>query len=153
MKLPKSTVDLGLADAAELHAVCIGAGLSHREALLRLGRRLSAGSMPELQSAIEEIQNGKSVADAFEELASSDANPRLRDFALSISLSLKLGTPLEPPLLRLAGHIRDSWLAEFKVAALASETRMLLPQVALSLPLTIIFALYPTLKMLGGWAF
>jgi hypothetical protein len=49
------------------------------------------------------------------------------------------------------GHaLREQWLVQEAAAAASVETKLLLPQVILSLPLTVLFALYPSLSLLSS---
>jgi tight adherence protein C len=152
MRLPTSSNDLVIAEAAQLYAVCSSAGVNHRESFLFVGRRLTKCDLPELKQSIEDVRGGASMETVLQDLSQRNSNTRLREFALAISLSSRLGTSSEQPLLQLANRIQESWLVDYRIAATSAETRMLLPQVAITLPLTILFALYPSLKLLSGWA-
>jgi hypothetical protein len=50
----------------------------------------------------------------------------------------------------LGQALREQWLVQKAATALAIETKLLLPQVVLSLPLTVLFALFPSVSMLGS---
>ncbi len=147
MKPPTSSANLGLADFAEIFAICSEAGISHRESLLRISRRLDRESAGEFFKYLLPLEVGGSTEEVLESMSKS-SNNRVREFALAISLSTRLGTPLSAQLQSFTQQIRHQWLVEFRQKATQAETQMIIPQVAISLPLTIVFALYPSLQML-----
>jgi tight adherence protein C len=149
MKPPTSTANLVLADAAEIFSICNDAGISHRESLLRIHRRSNRESARELFDHLNLLDGGTPTEEVLESMSrSSDA--KLREFALAIGLSTRLGTPLSAQLHGITRQIRHQWLVEFRLKSTQAETQMIFPQVAISLPLTILFALYPSLQMLRG---
>ena len=147
MKSPTSTANLVLAEAAEIFAICSEAGISHRESLLRIHRRLNRDSAIEFFDQLTLLDAGAPTEDVLETMSKSSDN-KFREFALAISLSTRLGTPLSAQLHGFTQQIRHQWLVEFRLSATKAETQMIIPQVAISLPLTILFALYPSLQML-----
>lgn len=150
MKHPSSTPDLAVAEIAELYAIALASGISHREALLRLARRIEHRAARDFVDLIERMRQGESLESTLDEFQRVGSSARLQDFGQNVALSIRLGTPVEVSMSRLAKQIRKKWLVEYQLIAKAAETRMLLPQVAITLPLTILFALYPSLRMLGG---
>lgn len=150
MKHPSSTPDLAVAETAELYAIALASGISHREALLRLARRIEHRAARDFVDLTERMRQGESLEGTLDEFQRVGSSARLQDFGQNVALSIRLGTPVEVSMSRLAKQIRKQWLVEYQLIAKAAETRMLLPQVAITLPLTILFALYPSLRMLGG---
>jgi tight adherence protein C len=149
MKLPTSTANLVLAEAAEIFSICSEAGISHRESLLRIQRRLKRDSATEFFDQLTLLDAGAPTEEVLESMSKS-SNDKLREFALAIGLSTRLGTPLAAQLHGYTQQIRHQWLVEFRLKSTQAETQMIIPQVAISLPLTILFALYPSLQMLRG---
>ena len=149
MKMPSSIADLTMADAIEIFSICNQAGIHHREALARLLMRLNRKTAGELFECLKPLDDGTSAEDVIESMTKS-SNARIREFALAVSLSARLGTSLTAQLHNLVQQIRHQWLLDFRLKATQVETQMIIPQVAISLPLTILFALYPSLQMLSG---
>ena len=150
MKHPASTPDLVVAELAELYAIALASGISHREALLRLARRVERSAARDFVDLIERMRQGESLESTLDGLQKVDPSSRFADFGQNVALSMRLGTPVEVSMSRLSKQIRKRWLVEYQLIAKAAETRMLLPQVAITMPLTILFALYPSLRMLGS---
>jgi tight adherence protein C len=76
-------------------------------------------------------------------------SPALDELALKLQVSLQFGTPLAEQLTLLVGTNR-SFIASAQLAESAKrENLMLLPLVFLILPITVVFALFPSLQYLS----
>jgi tight adherence protein C len=150
MKRPMSERDLALADASNLMSICLAGGASHREAIKWVANRATSSHLEELALLSEAVESGASVQRACEIAEQTTDHARFREFVIKLNLSNQLGTPLQQQLEGFANTMRLDWLSEFRAIGVRAETRMLLPQVTLTLPMTILFSLYPSLQLLNG---
>ena len=150
LRPPKSERDLALAQAATLISICLSGGASHREALKWVANRATGAQLEELALLAEAIDSGVPVEQACELAEHATLHPRFRELVVKIGLSSQLGTRLGDQLGSFANTLCAGWLSDMRSISQRAETRMLIPQVTLTLPLTILFSLYPSLKMLNG---
>jgi Flp pilus assembly protein TadB len=90
------------------------------------------------------------VEQACELAEQATEHPRFRELVVKIALSKRLGTQLSEQLTGFSSALTSDWLSELRAISLRAETRLILPQVTLTLPMTILFSLYPSLQMLNG---
>ena len=150
MKAPKSDRDLALAQATSLLGICMAGGASHREALKWVANRATSAQLEELALLAEAIESGVPVQQACELAEHATEHPRFRELAVKIGLSSRLGTGLTEQLESFSNSLFAEWLSELRSISQRAETRMLLPSVTLTLPMTILFSLYPSLQMLNS---
>jgi tight adherence protein C len=103
----------------------------------------------ELSSCLAAVNYGAALADEIRKLPNSLAHPMFAEFANKIVMSLARGTPLakmlEDQAVSARAEIRNRLLRQ----AGKNETRMLVPLVFLILPVIVLFAIYPSLKLLN----
>jgi tight adherence protein C len=75
--------------------------------------------------------------------------PQVIEFTNKIVLALERGTPLALMLSELGGSARAEIKNRLLRQAGKNETRMLVPLVFLILPITVLFAIYPSLELLN----
>jgi tight adherence protein C len=119
-------------------------------AALELSVTGASGRVAEiLQMVCSEIQLGKPIGRAFSEAAAQSGSPPLEELLSKLQLANELGAGLAEQLDDLATSLRQRVAIEQLARASASETKMLLPLVFLILPVTVIFALYPSIQILN----
>lgn len=103
----------------------------------------------ELTRVLRAVQFGASFGEEITRLAISIPQPQVVEFANKITLALDRGTPLA----QMLGDLSASARAEIRNMLLRqagkNETRMLIPLVFLILPITVLFAIYPSLELLN----
>jgi len=117
---------------------------------LELGLQYSNGRVSEmLKEVLARIELGASFTEAAQAIRSKTAGTAVEEFLSKLQQSAQLGSSLAEQLDDLVLTL-NSEVAVAKMAnATANETKMLLPLVFLILPVTVIFALYPSLQMLN----
>lgn len=94
------------------------------------------------------LQLGESIESGLEQLAKELKSQLVQELANKLILGLKRGTPLAAQMHSMASGAR----AQLKVAQLRAagrnELKMLIPLVFLILPVTIAFAIFPSLQLL-----
>lgn len=94
------------------------------------------------------IQLGESLDAALQLFATEAKSPLVAEFVHKVLLSLQRGTPLAGQLYLLADATRAQLKAGQLKAAGRNELKMLVPLVFLILPVTIAFAVFPSLQLL-----
>jgi tight adherence protein C len=74
---------------------------------------------------------------------------QVSEFTSKLILSLKRGNPLAEMIREQAASARSEIRNELLKQAGRNETRMLIPLVFLILPITVLFAIYPSLQLLN----
>ena len=76
-------------------------------------------------------------------------HPQVSEFVNKVSLALERGTPLAQMLSEQGVSVREEIKSRLLKQAGKNETRMLIPLVFLILPITVLFAIYPSLELLN----
>ena len=137
-----------LAELAEQVAFCLDAGESLQYALDRLLLRSSGELSNQLEIATQRAQLGSSFEVELLDLAKSNQNRYLVEFFTLCALALRRGAPLSQILRGQAQTASAQIRANHLVLAGKNETRMLIPLVTLVLPVTVLFALFPSYQLL-----
>lgn len=137
-----------LPDLIELLSCTLHGGAGYREALNWVTSRASGQMRIEFAQLTEALNIGDSVSHSLLDYEASQSNPALRELALKLALADQLGTPVTEQLISLATALRAEYLVEFRKVGSKKETRLLLPLVFLVLPVTVLFAVYPSAQFL-----
>lgn len=70
------------------------------------------------------------------------------EFSEKLSTAIERGVPVSAQLAALASSIEASMIRDLTKRAGANETKMLIPTVFLILPITVLFAIFPSLLVL-----
>ena len=101
-----------------------------------------------LRAARNRIEDGESIKKALEDAAHELRHPGVTELVSKLTQALTLGTPVVAQLHELA-RTEQQGLDQIRLRnAAKAETRMLIPLVFLILPVSVLFALYPSLSML-----
>jgi|GEM_PF-1677793 len=138
-----------LPDLVDLLAVALSSGEGLYSALVRVSERASGAVADDLKRVVLGVQLGGSLS---AELAawSTRANSRqIAELCTKLQLALSRGTPLAEMLADQAGSLRAEVQQVIAKKAGQNETRMLVPLIFLILPITVMFAVYPSLQILS----
>lgn len=138
-----------LPDILDLLAVRLASGEAIFPALEQVSKRASGELAQRLVIIIRAAELGGSLAEEIDELPKRFPHPLIAEFANKISLSLNRGTPLAEMLDDLSQSARAELKHRLMRLAGKNETRMLIPLVFLILPITVLFAIYPSLRLLA----
>ena len=133
----------------ELIAVLIVAGESPSRALERIGQRTESQLSIHIRKAVETIRAGGTLSHALERLAFDSKSLAIRRFCDALIIALERGTPLSDVLHRQVEDIRAQNQAELIKSAGKAEIALMIPVVFLILPISILFALWPSYLALG----
>lgn len=133
---------------AELLALSITAGESTVDALERICRTTTGELSGELQTALAEARTGTPLVEALDAMAQRSGVRSLGQFVDGIAVAIARGTPLSEVLRAQAADVRSDGRRTLMELAGRKEVGMLIPVVAFVLPITVIFAVYPSLTVL-----
>ena len=133
---------------AELLALSITAGESTVDALERICRTTTGELSRELQTAQAEARTGTPLVEALDTMAQRSGVRSLSQFVDGIAVAIARGTPLSEVLRAQAADVRAEGRRSLMELAGRKEVGMLVPVVAFVLPITVIFAVYPSLAVL-----
>lgn len=150
----KSTKKISLAlfelpEILDLLVVSLRSGQGIYQSLEIVVPRAKGVLANELSSCLAAVNYGAALADEISKLPKSLAHPQFAEFANKIVLSLARGTPLAKMLEDQAVSARAEIRNQLLLQAGKNETRMLVPLVFLILPVIVLFAIYPSLKLLN----
>lgn len=133
----------------EMLTLSVGAGESPAIALSRIAQRADGHLAREFRELVREIELGVPFTSALDAMSHRVNSENLRRFVDSIIISALRGTPLVETLAHSANEARNRERVALMAAAGKSEISMMIPVVFLILPISILFALFPSLSNLN----
>jgi tight adherence protein C len=110
----------------------------------------SAGELAkELAKVLRAVEYGAAFGVEIKKVAKALPHPQVSEFVNKVSLALERGTPLAQMLDQQGVSVREEIRSRLLRQAGRNETRMLIPLVFLILPITVLFAIYPSLELLN----
>lgn len=103
----------------------------------------------ELGRVLRAVQFGAAFGTELKKVAIALPQPQIIEFTNKVALALERGTPLAQMLSELGASTRAEIRNRLLRQAGKNETRMLIPLVFLILPITVLFAIYPSLELLN----
>ncbi len=148
-KRMRRQIDAELPDLIDLACGALLTGQSLHAAIERVASRSNSIVASELQVFLRNVSLGQSLSSELAALCERKPTAAMKEFVNKISLSIARGTPLAESFEALSASLRERRGFELLKRAGANETKMLIPLVALVLPTTVLFALYPSLLVLN----
>jgi tight adherence protein C len=133
---------------AELLALAVAAGESPPAALERVASTARGELAAEIRRMVAEVRAGAPVTTALTALADRSGLPPLSRFAEGVVVALERGTPLADVLRAQARDVREAGRRSLLEAGGRKEILMMVPVVFLVLPVTVVFAVFPSLATL-----
>lgn len=137
-----------LPTVAELLALAVGAGEGAAAALERVARTCGGELAGELRATLADARAGLPLTQALDGLAARTGLPALARFAEGVAVALERGTPLAEVLRAQAQDVRSEGRRALMEAGGRKEILQMLPVVFLVLPVTVLFAVFPSLVVL-----
>lgn len=138
-----------LPDILDLLAVALSAGDGLYSALSRVVPRGSGLVATQLQEALRALDLGSSLEAEMATLAERLPHRQIAEFAGKVTLALRRGSPLAQLLREQAASARAEIQVQLLKKSGGNETKMMVPLVFLILPVTVLFAVYPSLQLLN----
>ncbi|MFE7408276.1 type II secretion system F family protein [Isoptericola sp. NPDC057559] len=133
---------------AELLALAVTAGEGPVPALERVASTARGELSGEISAMLADVRAGAPIAGALTAMADRTGLPSLTRFAEGVAVALERGTPLADVLRAQAQDVRESGRRALMEAGGRKEVAMLVPVVFLILPITVVFAVFPSLATL-----
>ena len=143
------TIELEFPSVVELFAILVSAGLSPSASLLRISEVTSGEFGSVLRSCVNEMKHGAPLSGALEMINEVVKSPVVRRFNDSILIAMERGTPLTELLHRQVEEVRHSQRSQMLDRAGKAEISLMIPVVFLILPISVLFALWPSYFALG----
>ncbi|WP_256970212.1 type II secretion system F family protein [Brevibacterium yomogidense] len=133
---------------AEILALSMTAGEGTIDALERVCRSTTGELSQELTRALSQVRTGTPLVEALDAMGTRTGNPSIIRFVDGIAVATSRGTPLAEVLRAQAADVREHGRRSLMEVSGRKEVAMLIPVVAFVLPVTVLFAIYPTLAVL-----
>ena len=139
-----------LTDFIRALSLLVQNGVPMMVAFAWLGPRCSGKLGPILSDVNKEIALGAPLGTALELIGQPAAGLLGEELVQKITVSLERGTPLAEQLSQLSASARSQSVARLLRQSGSNETKMLIPTIFVILPVTVLFAIYPSLSLLGS---
>jgi tight adherence protein C len=146
-RMKKAMIELP--DFLELLSVALSSGESVYRALHRVVPRLKGVLATELKTSLLALEYGSDLESELSALAERLPQQQVIEMCNKLLMALKRGTPLVLVISEQAETVRQAISSDLMKQAGKNETRMLIPLVFLILPVTVLFAIYPSLQLLS----
>ena len=134
----------------ELFAILLAGNRSPLSALAHISARTEGAFAGLLREAVAEIGHGANLSQALDLLSARIQSPMVRRFCDSLMIAVERGSPLVEVVNRQVEEVRNQEKARLLEAAGKAEIAMMIPVVFLILPISVLFALWPSYFSLGG---
>ena len=139
-----------LPDFLDLFSVALSSGESVHSALSRVVPRMHGVVASEFEQLLLALELGSDFESELTQMSIRNSNNPLSEVANRLLLAIRRGSPIAQLLTNQAAFVRNDLHNQMLKQSGRNETRMLIPLVFLILPVTILFAIFPSLEMLGG---
>ncbi len=134
---------------AEIYTILVVAGESPSLALIRVAERFEGTFGELLRVSSLELTNGGGLQTALEKMSAMSASKMIRRFVDALIIAIERGTPLADVLHRQVEDARKRQHTEITKLAGKAEISLMIPVVFLILPISVLFALWPSYLALG----
>ena len=148
----RTRIDSDFPGVVEMMTLALSAGESPVTVLNRVSQRGSGPLTREFAKVIEQVSLGTPFAQALDHMSKQVHSVAVRRFVDALVIAVTRGAPLIDVLHSHAKEARDSQRNQIMSAASKSEIAMMIPVVFLILPISILFALWPSLSNLNLFA-
>lgn len=145
----ESRIIAELPTVAELLALAVGAGEGPVAALERVVAATRGETAGELSRTLADARSGTPLTVALEGLADRTEVAALTRFAEGVAIAVERGTPLADVLRAQAQDVREAARRALMETGGRKEVAMMIPVVFLILPVTVVFAVFPSLAVLS----
>lgn len=133
----------------EMLTLAAGAGESPISSLKRISMRAHGHLAKEISQVVTNVETGTPFTIALDAMSHRLGSTSVRRFVDSLIISLARGTPLVETLSHTVQESRNHERVRLLTAAGKAEINMMIPVVFLILPVSILFALFPSLTALN----
>jgi len=148
-KKARELIELEFPSIVELFAILLAGSMSPATALLRISERTTGEFASMLRDSVSEIQEGANFSQALDVVSSRVKSPMVRRFCDSLTIAIERGSPLLDVVHRQVEEVRQQQRSKLLESAGKAEIGLMIPVVFLILPVSVLFALWPSYFALG----
>ena len=148
-KKARELIELEFPSVVELFAILLAGSMSPATALLRISERTTGEFASVLRDSVSEIQEGANFSQALDVVSSRVQSPMVRRFCDSLTIAIERGSPLLDVVHRQVEEVRQQQRSKLLESAAKAEIGLMIPVVFLILPVSVLFALWPSYFALG----
>lgn len=148
-KKVRELIELEFPSVVELFAILLAGSMSPATALLRISERTTGEFASVLRDSVSEIQEGANFSQALDVVSSRVQSPMVRRFCDSLTIAIERGSPLLDVVHRQVEEVRQQQRSKLLESAGKAEIGLMIPVVFLILPVSVLFALWPSYFALG----
>lgn len=152
LKKHRDSIEADFPAVVEALTLALSAGVSPLTSMQRVASRGQGALVHEFSKVISEVTYGTPFATALDAMGRRVRSVAVRRFVDSIVIAVTRGAPLIDVLHSHAQEARDLQRNRVLSAASKAELSMMIPVVFLILPISILFALWPSLSNLNLFA-
>lgn len=152
IKKQRSAIDAEFPAIIEMLTLAISAGESPLTAFKRIAENSHGYLSKRFRKVISRVHQGEPFHSALDRMGREVNSPLVRRFIDSLVNAMVRGAPITDVLSRHAQEARDNQRNRILAAAGKAEISMMIPVVFLILPISILFALWPSLTNLNIFA-
>ena len=148
-KKSRELIELEFPMIVELFAILLAGNQSPATALNNISQRTQGEFSAVLRDAVTEIHKGANFAQALDLLSTRIQSTMVRRFCDSLTIAIERGSPLIEVVNRQVEEVRNEQRSKLMEAAGKAEIALMIPVVFLILPVSVLFALWPSYFSLG----
>jgi tight adherence protein C len=152
VKRQRSAIEAEFPAIIEMLTLAISAGESPLTAFRRIAENSHGYLSRKFRQVISQVHQGRPFHSALDLMGRDINSPLVRKFVDSLVNAMVRGAPITDVLIRHAQEARDNQRNRILAAAGKAEISMMIPVVFLILPISILFALWPSLTNLNLFA-
>ena len=152
VKARRELIEAEFPSIIEMLTLAIAAGETPVGAFARIADRSDAFLSKEFAKVIQEVRNGRPFHESLDEMSRSLKSPSIRRFIDALVMALVRGAPIVEVLHRHVAEARINQRNLVMDKAGKAETTMMIPIVFLILPISVLFALWPSINQLSFFA-
>jgi len=152
VKRRRENIEAEFPAVIEMLTLAIAAGETPMSAMLRIAQSAEGALAQEFQIVISEVRSGSPLSETLDALGRRVKSVMIRRFVDALITATLRGAPLVEVLSRHAIEARGNQRNRVMGAAGKAEISMMIPVVFLILPISILFALWPSLTNLNMFA-
>jgi tight adherence protein C len=149
VKKQRLMIDSEFPAVIEMYSLAISAGETPLIAMERISKSARGSIAKEFSSVVAQVKFGKAFHLALDDMGRGIESLLIRRFIDSLIIATLRGAPLTEVLQRHAQEAREAQRNRVMGAAAKAEISMMIPVVFLILPISILFALWPSLANLN----
>ena len=150
-KLRRANIEEQLPTIAEVFSILISAGVSPSTAFEWIGERAHGVLGDRIREIVRDCQEGTLLVHALDQSSREISSPLIRRFVDSIAISIDRGSSLAEQLRSYVKEMRSQEQRTLMEKAGKAEIGLMIPVVFLILPISVVFALWPSYQSLNSF--